>query len=128
MLFTSRLIVCWRYGTPIHGGRHSGLSGCGVQSNEIQILSWSCKFSMGFRSGESSGHSILGNPSLHHPFPNDATLMSWSIVVHEDEIRPVLLMQAHNDWITDVIQVVWACHCTTHWRRTVDQLLAVNAD
>lgn len=25
-------------------------------------------------------------PSFHQPFPNDATLMSWSIGVHEDEI------------------------------------------
>jgi len=40
--------------------------------------------------------------------------MSWSIVVHEDEIRPVLFMQGHNDWINDVIQVVWTCYCTIH--------------
>ena len=48
----------------------------------------------------------LRYPSLQQPFPNDATLMSWSIVIHEDEIRPVLFMQGHNDWINDVIQVV----------------------
>ena len=35
--------------------------------------------------------------SLQQPFPNDATSMSWSIVVHEDEIRPVLFMQGHSD-------------------------------
>ena len=43
-----------------------------------------------------------------------ATSMSWSIVVHGNEIRPVLFMQGHNGWIKDVIQVVWACHCTIH--------------
>ncbi len=47
-------------------------------------------------------------------FPDDATSVSWGIVVHEDEIRPVLLMQRHNDWINDVIQVVLACHSTIH--------------
>lgn len=30
--------------------------------------------------------------SLQQPFPDDATSMSRSIVVHEDEIRPVLFM------------------------------------
>lgn len=28
--------------------------------------------------------------SLQHPFPGDVTLMSWRIVIHEDQIRPEL--------------------------------------
>jgi len=40
------------------------------------------------------------------PFPDDATSMSWSIVVHKDEIRPVSFMSGYNHWINDLIQVV----------------------
>ncbi len=35
-----------------------------------------------------------------------------ALSVHEDETRPVLLTQRHNNWINDVIQVVLACHST----------------
>lgn len=31
---------------------------------------------------------------------------------HDDDISPVLFMQMHDDWINDVIQVVWACRHT----------------
>ncbi|XP_058618392.1 uncharacterized protein LOC131531574 [Onychostoma macrolepis] len=48
--------------------------------------------------------------SLLPLFPDDATSMSWGIVIHKDEIGPVLLMQKHNDWINGVIQIVLACH------------------
>lgn len=53
-------------------------------------------------------------PSLQQSFPNVVTLMTWSIVVLEDEIGLVLFMQRHNDWINAVIQVVWARHCSIH--------------
>ena len=67
---------------------------------------------MGFRSRESTGH--LWVPQPQQPFPDDTTLMSWGIVVDEDEIGCVLLMQRHHGWINDVIQVVSACHSTIH--------------
>lgn len=38
----------------------------------------------------------------------DATTMSRSIAVHEDEIRLVLLMLEHHYAINNVVQVAWA--------------------
>ncbi len=66
--------------------------GCRVSTlcTTIQLIH---RFSIGFT-----------YPSLQQPFPDDATSMSWGIDVHEDEIRPVLLMQRHDDWIIDVIK------------------------
>lgn len=40
-----------------------------------------------------------------------AILMSWRILIHEDETGPVLFLQKHNDWTIDAIQVIWAYHC-----------------
>lgn len=31
-------------------------------------------------------------------------MMSWNIVVHKDEIRPVLFIERHNDAINDDVQ------------------------
>ncbi len=53
----------------------------------------------------------LRYPSLQQPFPDDVTSMSLGIDVHEDEIRPVLLMQRHDDSIIDVTKY---CHSTIH--------------
>ena len=64
MLFTSRLIVCW--GMASHSSWRAALRSLRFWGAEFQAstrwLSWSHRFSMGFRSGESAGHSIWGTP------------------------------------------------------------------
>lgn len=52
--------------------------------------------------------------SLHQSFHDDATSMRGGSVIHEDEIRPVLLMKRHNDWSNNVIQVELACYSGIH--------------
>ena len=44
----------------LHEGQPSGHWGSGVQSHSTQWLSWSHRFSLWFRSGETAGHSIRG--------------------------------------------------------------------
>ena len=102
------LLVIVSWGMASHSSRRTALRsfwGTALRASTRQ-LRWSHRFSMGFRSGDSAGHSI--------EVPQSIAAMSWSIVVHEDEIRPVLFIQEHNDRINDVIQVVCGCHFTIH--------------
>ncbi len=103
--YTTTKTCVMRHGIPLFlkdCPRVTEVLGCRVSTlcTTIQLIH---RFSIGFT-----------YPSLQQPFPDDATSMSWGIDVHEDEIRPVLLTQRHDDWINDVFQVELACHSTIH--------------
>lgn len=50
-------------------------------------------------------------PCIQQPLPNDGTSMCCNIVVHDDEIRPVL---GHNDRNDDILQAVLVFRCAIH--------------
>lgn len=52
------------------------------------------------------------SPSLQQL--SSAGLMNWSVVVHEDKMRPVLFMRGHNGRFHDIIPIGWTCHWTIH--------------
>ena len=42
-------------------------------------------------------------------------MVSCSFAIHEDEFRPVLLMQGYDDGVNDVTEVVLDCHSAIHF-------------
>lgn len=77
-----------------------------------ESLRWLQRFSTGFRSAESKGHSTWSTSMSNSHSKRMWSKMNWSITSHQDRIRPVMFMKRYNDWINGVIQIEWTCPWT----------------
>ena len=57
----------------------------------------------------------MSHSCLPYLYNDDANMVRCSFAIHEDEFRPVLLMQGYENGVNDVADVVLDCHNAIHF-------------